>query len=76
MALLSEETVLAGVEVLPLQCAINVRWEYRILKDGQVISAENQRRAYSEFDRAQFLTDVPDGIVYADAAGLKEVPSE
>lgn len=69
---LTEETVLAGVEVLPLLNAINVRWEYRILKDGEVISSENQRRAYSEFERAQFLLDVPDGEVYADAAGLKD----
>ena len=73
---LSEERVLAGVEILPLISSINVRWEYRILKDGEVISTENQRRAYGKNERNQFLLDVPDGVNYADAAGLKEVPSE
>lgn len=68
---LSEQTILASVEVLPQINAINVRWDKQILRDGKVILSEPFRRAYCRYDREQFLADVPGGEAYADAAGLE-----
>lgn len=67
---LSEQTILASVEVLPQINSINVRWDKQILRDGEIIVSEPFRRAYGKEDREQFLQDVPEGEVYADAAGL------
>lgn len=68
---LTEQTILASVEVLPQINAINVRWNKQILRDNTVIVSEPHRRAYSQYEREQFLADVPGGEVYADAAGLE-----
>lgn len=68
---LSEQTILASVEVLPQISGINARWENQIIRDGEVISTENVRRAYSRYEREAFLADVPGGEPYADAAGLE-----
>ncbi|GAA4493455.1 hypothetical protein [Pseudaeromonas paramecii] len=70
---LSEEKALVSVEVLPTSNAINVRWENQILRDGEIISTENVRRAYGRYEREAFLADVPNGAAYADAAGLEPV---
>lgn len=68
---LSEQTVLASVEVLPQINAINVRWDKQILRDGDVAVSEPFRRAYGRYERDQFLVDVPGGESYADSAGLE-----
>lgn len=68
---LSEQTILASVEVLPQICAINVRWDKQIQRDGAVIVSEPHRRAYGRYEREAFLEDVPGGVAYADAAGLE-----
>lgn len=68
---LSEQTILASVEVLPQVTAINVRWDNQVLRDGEVIVSEPHRRAYGRYDREQFLADVHGGEAYADAAGLE-----
>ena len=67
---LTEQTILTSVEVLPQINAINVRWDKQILRDGEIIVSEPFRRAYGKADREQFLQEVPEGEVYADAAGL------
>lgn len=71
---LSEQSLLASVEVLPQINAVNVRWDKQILRDGEVVVSEPHRRAYSRYEREQFLADVPGGEVYADAAGLDIAP--
>lgn len=68
---LSEQMVLASVEVLPQVTAINVRWDKQVLRDGEVIVSEPFRRAYGRYEREQFLADVPSGEAYADSAGLE-----
>ena len=68
---LSEQTIVASVEVLPQINAVNVRWNKQILRDGVVVVSEPFRRAYGRYEREQFLADVPGGEAYADAAGLE-----
>lgn len=68
---LTEQTVLASIEVMPQINSINVRWDKQILRDGEVIVSEPFRRAYGRHEREQFLADVPGGEAYADAAGLE-----
>jgi hypothetical protein len=68
---LSEQTVLASVEVLPQMNSVNVRWDKQIMRDGEVIVSEPHRRAYGRYEREQFLADVPSGEAYADSAGLE-----
>lgn len=68
---LTEQTILTSVEVLPQINAINVRWDKQILRDGEVVVSEPFRRAYSRYEREQFLADVQGGEAYADAAGLE-----
>jgi hypothetical protein len=73
---LSEQTILASVEVLPQVTAINVRWDNQVLRDGEVITSEPFRRAYGRYEREQFLADVPGGAGYADSAGLEFAPAQ
>lgn len=73
---LSEQRVLTSIEVLPEQNAINVRWDDQILRDGDVISSSNFRRAYGVNDRMTFITDIASYVtpevaeMYANAAGM------
>ena len=68
---LSEQTNLVSVEVLPQINAVNVRWDKQILRDGEVVVSEPFRRVYGQYEREQFLIDVPGGEAYADSAGLE-----
>ena len=68
---LSEHTNLVSVEVLPQINAVNVRWDKQILRDGEVVVSEPFRRVYGQYEREQFLIDVPGGEAYADSAGLE-----
>lgn len=50
--------------------AINVEVTSIILEDGIEISRSTKSTGYSMNDRAVFLADIPDGVAYADLAGL------
>jgi hypothetical protein len=54
--------------------AINVQWIDIILEDGVEISRKNRNTGYGKTDRTRFLLDCPDGIQYADLAGLVDEP--
>ena len=56
--MLTEQQVLKSVEVLAQANAINVLWEDQILRDGEVVSASNFRRAYGAGQREQFESDL------------------
>ncbi len=55
---LTEQRVLSQVTVLPQQSAVNVQWEDQILRDGEVISKNFHRKAYTADQKAEFLTEV------------------
>lgn len=66
---LSEQHVLKSVEILPTQNSINVLWVDQIVRDGDVISERNHRKAYTQDQREDFLTEVDGGAAYVAAAG-------
>jgi len=55
---LTEEKVLANVEVCVKESAIQVKWVNRILRDREVISQVPHRCAYSQDQKDQFVTDI------------------
>lgn len=56
--MLTEETKLVEVSILPETNTINVCWQHRILRDGEIISAINHRCAYSSTDKSKFEIDL------------------
>lgn len=68
---LTEQRILTSVTVLPESRTVQVLWRNAILRDGSEISGTNHRRAYMESEKDQFLTDIPDGAKYVEAAGWK-----
>jgi hypothetical protein len=66
---LSEQRILKSVEILPAQNAINVLWVDQIMRDGEVVSELNHRKAYTQDQREAFLTEVGGGAAYVAAVG-------
>ena len=53
--------------------AINVQWTDIIFDDETEISRGQPRaRSFCKHERSDFLAEVPDGVAYADLAGLVE----
>lgn len=75
--MLTEQQILKSVEVLAQTNAINVLWEDQILRDGEVISVSNFRRAYGAGQRVQFESDLgADASKYVELIDWnKEEPS-
>lgn len=63
-----------SVQVLEAAQAINVQWTDVFIENGVEISRSTRARGYGKNQRAEFLTDCPDGEVYADLAGLVTPP--
>jgi len=66
---LTEEKVLASVEVCIEASTINVKWLNRIKRDGEVISEVPHRCAYSQSQKEQFVAEVEGGSAYVAAVG-------
>lgn len=66
---LTERKIIKQVSVLPEVGAIQVQWANQVLREGEVISEQYERRAYNVEQKNLFLTDVPDGAPYVAALG-------
>lgn len=66
---LYEKRVLSQVSILPQNAAINVQWSNQIIKDGQVISETYERKAYTQEQKSEFLTEVENAESYIAAIG-------
>jgi len=61
---LTEQRIIKQITTLPQQNAINVQWANQILRDGEVISENYERKAYSTGQEAEFLAEVPNAAMY------------
>lgn len=66
---LTENTIIKQVSILPGQSAINVQWANQILRDGEVISENYHRKAYTAEQRAEFEAEVEGAAAYVAAVG-------
>ena len=66
---LTEQRILKQVSILPNQSAVNVQWASQILRDGEVISENYERKAYSADQKADFLAEVEGAQAYVTAMG-------
>ena len=66
---LTEQKVLKQVSVLPQQNAVNVQWANQILRDGEVISEQFERKAYTAEQKDEFLAEVTGAQFACDALG-------
>lgn len=67
--MLTENTIIKQVAILPNQSAINVQWANQILRDGEVISENYHRKAYTAEQKAEFLAEVEGAAGYVSAVG-------
>ena len=66
---LTEQRILKTVTIKPTQQAIEVQHADQILRDGEVISEQYHRKAYSVEQKAEFLAEVEGAETYVTAAG-------
>ena len=66
---LTEQTVLKQVTVLAQQSAVNVQWSNQILRDGEIISEQFKRKAYTVDQKDEFLSEVDGAENYIAALG-------
>ncbi len=66
---LTEQRILKAVTVKPTQGAIEVQWADQIRRDGEVISEQYHRKAYTADQRTEFETEVEGAAAYIEAAG-------
>lgn len=64
---LTEQKVLKSVDVQLNTKTANVLWSHQILRDGDVISETNHRRAFSEAEKDDFLAEVEGADKYLAA---------
>jgi hypothetical protein len=62
---LSEQRILKSVDIQVNIKTINVLWSDQILRDGEVISETNHRKAYDESQKDDFLAEVEGGKDFA-----------
>ena len=55
---LTEQKVLKQIAVLPQQGKVNVQWAHQILRDGEIINEQYERKAYSPDQKDEFLAEV------------------
>ena len=63
---LTEQRIIKQVTVIPTNNAINVQWANQILRDGEVISETNERKAYGPGQQAEFTAEVAGASDYVD----------
>ena len=63
---LTEQRILKAVTVKPTQQAIEVQHADQILRDGEVISEQYHRKAYSSDQRAEFEAEVEGAADYVN----------
>ena len=66
---LTEQKVIKQVTILAPQSAVNVQWANQILRDGDLVTETYERKAYSQDQKAEFLTEVEGAENYIGALG-------
>jgi hypothetical protein len=66
---LTEQRILKAVTVKPTQNAIEVQWADQILRDGEVISEQYHRKAYTAEQSDELIAEVEGAAAYITAAG-------
>ena len=66
---LTEQKILKQVTVLAQQSAANVQWANQILRDGEVISEQFERKAYTADQKDEFLAEVEGADSYITILG-------
>ena len=66
---LTEEKTLSQVNVHADIGTVNVQWTNKILKDGNVISEQFERKAYDKSMAAEFANEVHGASYYIAALG-------
>ena len=66
---LTEQKILKQVTVLAQQSAANVQWANQILRDGEVISEQFERKAYTADQKDEFLAEVEGADSYIAILG-------
>ncbi len=61
---LTEQRILKQVSILPAQSAVNVQWADQILRDGELISENFHRKAYTIDQKEEFLVEVEGAAAY------------
>lgn len=67
--MLTEQRVVKQVSILPQSDTVNVQWAVQILRDGEVISEQYERKAYQSDHVAEFVAEVEDAESYLSAIG-------
>lgn len=66
---LTEQKTLSQVTILPESGAANVRWDNVIYRDGEEISRQPHRKAYTAEQKDDFLAEVEGAEAYLTALG-------
>jgi hypothetical protein len=66
---LSENRILKSVDIQLTTKTANVLWSDQILRDGEVITEANHRKAYTEDQKDEFLAEVDGAENYLSALG-------
>ena len=66
---LTEQRVLNQVTLLPRIGAINVQWSNQIIRDGEVITEEYERKSYSKEQKDMLMEEVEGAEQYISAIG-------
>lgn len=75
--MIERRTVQVSVEVVEEKNWINVKWENRILEDGEIIApATYTRKCYGYGQRAEFLAEVVNASAYVNLIDWNTPPSE
>lgn len=65
----TEQRVLKSIQILPQQSAVNVQWANQILKDGEIVSEQYERKAYIQEQYSYFLAEVDGAESYISVLG-------
>ena len=65
----TEQRIIKQITVLPANGGINVQWANQVLKNGNVISENFERKAYTVEQKADFLAEVDGAAAYVTAIG-------
>jgi hypothetical protein len=66
---LTEQKILASVDIQPKTSTVQVRWDNLVLRDGEIISRVPHRKAYMQEQKAEFLVEVEGAAAYVTAMG-------
>lgn len=72
----SERTVVKAIEINVQDKTIHVSWGKQVLRGSEVLAETVHRKAYTSQDRDQFVSDLPEYAMCADAFEWDETPPQ